>query len=81
MSVGKMAVALLWIVLSAAFLAPPESTFAVWGRFFFWMTLAAHVVECAIFFTKAKASKGSLGTNLAMIFVFGLFHVQELEPA
>ncbi|MFT4571063.1 MAG: hypothetical protein ACI8TX_002209 [Hyphomicrobiaceae bacterium] len=81
MSIGKISVAVLWIALAGAFLAPDGSTYAEWGRFFFWLTLAAHVVECAIFFGKAKASKGALGSNLALIFVFGVAHVMELEPA
>ncbi len=81
MSMGKLSVVVLWIVLAVAFLAPAGSGYAYWGQLFFWLTLGAHVVECAVFFTKAKASKGSLASNLAMIFVFGLFHVRELEPA
>ncbi len=81
MSSGKLAVLGLWVVLSASFLVPADSAFAWWGQMFFWLTWAAHAAECGIFYNKAKASKGSLAGNLAQIFLFGLFHVQELEPA
>lgn len=81
MSIGKISVLVLWVVLGGAFLAPPASTYASVGRLVFWITLAAHVVECAVFYPRVRASQGSVASNLALIFLYGVFHVRELSPA
>jgi uncharacterized protein YhhL (DUF1145 family) len=78
MSGPKMMVLGMWLVTLAGFVIAPESTLAGWGRMLFWVLLAAHVVETAIFLPKLRAAGGSLGAHIGNTLVFGVAHMQEI---
>ena len=80
MSAGKLAVLVIWLLCGAAFFVG-DSTLATVGRWVFWILVAAHVVECAVFLPVLRKAPGSLGGNLFQTLVFGILHVQEVREA
>jgi uncharacterized protein YhhL (DUF1145 family) len=78
MSGPRLAVLSLWLISLAGFIIAPNSSLAGYGRLLFWVLLAAHVVECAVFLPKLRAAGGSLASHLGQTLVFGVVHVQEI---
>ena len=85
MSAGKLGVLVLWSLCGSAFFVGGDSTLATAGRWLFWILVAAHVVECAVFLPILRKAPGPLGGQLLQTLVFGILHVQEAretaEPA
>jgi uncharacterized protein YhhL (DUF1145 family) len=81
MSLPKIGVAVIWIACLASFLAEPGSTAGQIGRVVFWVLVVVHAIECAAFSRLLKRAPGSLGRHLVETFVFGMFHVKEVQLA
>ena len=81
MSVPKIGVAGIWLACLAAFLAEAGSTLVQIGRIVFWVLVVVHTIECAVFYRLLKRAPGSLGSHLAGTFVFGMFHVKDVQLA
>jgi uncharacterized protein YhhL (DUF1145 family) len=81
MNAPKVALLVVWLLCGAGFFVSPDSTLATWARYGFWLMLAAHVVESAIFFPKFKQAPGSLMTHVLSTLVFGVLHIRDLPPA
>ena len=77
--IGKVVVAIVWIVTAAAFFCPVDSKLVEAGRLTFFATLGAHVLECAVFFTTVRASGKPIGPELAQVLLFGVFHFASLK--
>ena len=41
----------------------------------------AHLVEIALFYKRCQQAGGSLPVHVLSVFLFGIFHVKELEKA
>jgi hypothetical protein len=88
LAIGKILIAILWIVSGSAMLAEGESTLLQAGRLTFLLTAAAHVVECGIFFrtlnqrTLNKKEPNvirGLGENIVLTLLFGVLHYATLK--
>jgi len=78
--IGKLTVGLMWIVTGATLFLKGDSTLLQAGRLTFWITAAAHVVECAIFFPAMRqSSTRNVPESLALTLVFGVFHYATLK--
>jgi uncharacterized protein YhhL (DUF1145 family) len=80
MNAAKVALLIVWLLCGAGFVLAPDSTLASWARYGFWLMLAAHVLECALFFPRFKRAPGSLMTHLSKTLVFGVLHLRDLPP-
>jgi uncharacterized protein YhhL (DUF1145 family) len=79
MSLAKIGVGVLWLACIASFLAEPGSTAGRIGRILFWVLAATHAIECAAFYRLLKRAPGSLSHHLLSTFVFGMFHVKDVQ--
>ena len=75
----KVAVFVGWAVVAIALFTAEETTLIRWARLGFWVTLAAHVLEFAVFFRTFERASGSLGHHFAHTLALGMFHVQEVK--
>ena len=75
----KIAVFVGWAVVALALFSAPETTLIGYARLGFWLTLAAHVVEFAIFFRTFEKAPGSIGQHFALTLALGMFHIQEVK--
>jgi uncharacterized protein YhhL (DUF1145 family) len=81
MNLPKIGIAVIWLACLAAFLAESDSTLGQIGRIVFWVLVVVHAIECAAFYRLLKRAPGSLGQHLAGTFVFGMFHVKDVQLA
>ncbi len=78
--IGKLVVGLMWTVTGATLFLKGDSTLLEAGRLTFWITASVHVLECAIFFpTLRQSPTRSLGENLVLTMIFGVFHYATLK--
>ena len=75
----KIGVLLVWLVSGACVLVGGDSVFVTIGRWVFWLTLVAHVVEFAVKQSLFKRVGGSLGHHFVQTMLYGLFHWKPLE--
>lgn len=76
---GKTLVGVMWLLCLAFLILPGESSLLAAGRMTFWLTAAAHLVECAIFLPILRASQHGLPGNLAQTMLFGVFHYASVK--
>ncbi len=78
--IGKLTVGLVWIVTGASLFLKGDSMLLEAGRLTFYVTAAAHIIECAIFFpTLRQQTSRTLGENILLTLVFGVFHYATLK--
>jgi uncharacterized protein YhhL (DUF1145 family) len=75
---GKIVLLIIWAYGLASFVIAPESTFAGVGRLIFLGMAAIHVVECGVFWKALQRAGGSMPSQLARTFLFGVLHLQEI---
>jgi uncharacterized protein YhhL (DUF1145 family) len=79
-SIGKGIVGATWLLATACFFPPLESSsFASLGRSTFGVLAVVHAVECVAFLGVLRKSPRSLPTELWQTFLFGIVHVSMLR--
>ena len=81
MSPVKIVTLLTYIVLAVLALTQGESAVAVWSLRILLILAAVHLVEVVVFFKVCQSAGGSLPMHLLNVFLFGIFHVQEIKSA
>ena len=80
LTIGKLTVGLMWIVTGTTFFLKGDSILLEAGRLTFIVTAVAHVVECGIFFPTLRQSHArTLGENLVLTLIFGVFHYATIK--
>jgi uncharacterized protein YhhL (DUF1145 family) len=79
MSPPKLGVAAAWILAIVAMFAFAGSVLGSVGRLVFYFMVIAHAIECVVFLPRLRQAPGGLGTNLLQVFLFGVFHMRELQ--
>ena len=81
MSPIKIATLALYAVLAALALTQSTSAVGIWSLRILVILAAAHTVEMVVFFKACQRAGGSLVGHLVNVFLFGVFHMQELKKA
>lgn len=81
MSPVKIVTLLIYVVLAALALTQGESAVGVWSLRILLFLAAVHLVEVVAFFKVCQSAGGSLPSHLLNVFLFGIFHVQEIKAA
>jgi uncharacterized protein YhhL (DUF1145 family) len=79
MSPAKIALLVIYAVLIALAALQGGTPTGDWSLRILLLVAAAHVVECAVFFRVLRAAGGSMVRHLFNVFVFGVFHVNEVR--
>ncbi|MEB2343598.1 MAG: DUF1145 domain-containing protein [Deltaproteobacteria bacterium] len=74
-TLGKLLVAIVWLVTGWAFLLPPSHPWTTVGRGVLVFMLAVHAIEALVFLPRLRAAGGSLASHLARTLLFGFLHV------
>jgi uncharacterized protein YhhL (DUF1145 family) len=79
-SVGKGIVGATWLIATACFFPPLESSaIGGFGRSLFWVLAVVHAVECVAFLKVLRQSPRPLLGELWQTFLFGIVHVSMLR--
>jgi uncharacterized protein YhhL (DUF1145 family) len=81
MSVAKIVILVIYAVLSALALTQGDTTVGIWSLRLLGILVVAHLVETAVFFKLCQSAGGSLPGHLLNVFLFGVFHVNEIKAA
>ena len=79
MSATKMAILVGYVVLGAMGVIYAGSAVGDWSLRILLLLAVAHVVEMAVFYKRCQQAGGSMALHLFNVFLFGVFHVRELE--
>lgn len=74
-TIGKLLVAIVWLVTGWAFLLPAGHPWATVGRAVLVFMLAVHAIEALVFLPRLRAAGGPLAGHLAQTLLFGFLHV------
>jgi uncharacterized protein YhhL (DUF1145 family) len=78
--IGKAIVGLTWLIATACFFPPLESSsLAGFGRSLFMVLAVVHLVECVAFLGVLRRSPRPLIGELWQTFLFGIVHVSMLR--
>jgi len=77
--IAKLLVAVTWFVAAAAFLFPTSSTYGRAGRLLFFVLLAVHLLECAVFYRTLQRTGRPLGLELSRTLFYGIAHYGEAK--
>jgi len=78
--IGKAIVGLTWLIATACFFPPLESSsLAGFGRSLFMVLAVVHLVECVAFLSVLRRSPRPLIGELWQTFLFGIVHVSMLR--
>ena len=78
--IGKAIVGATWLIATACFFPPLESTsLAGFGRSLFGVLAVVHLVECVAFLGVLRRSPRPLAGELWQTFLFGVVHVSKLR--
>ncbi len=73
---AKMVIGLVWIWGLGSYVIATDTLFSGVGRIFVVLLLAAHLVECVLFFPRLRRAEGGLVSNLLQTMLFGIVHVR-----
>lgn len=79
MPAWKIAIIVGWFVVGFALFAAADSQLIGYAKMGFWLTLAAHVLEFAVFRKIFEKAGGSLPEHFLMTLALGMFHIQEVK--
>ena len=79
MSSGKISLLLFYAVLIALAIGVAGGQAAVIAGWVLLVLVVVHVIEMAVFFKLCRAAPGSTLGNLLQVFLFGIFHKQQME--
>ncbi|UCE85306.1 MAG: hypothetical protein JSU66_13280 [Deltaproteobacteria bacterium] len=80
MGTARVLIGIVWILGIASFFVATESAAAGTGRLVFSILVVVHAIECVVFLPRLRRAPGTLAIHLWRTFVFGVFHVRDLEP-
>lgn len=75
---GRMFLNVLWVVLAVS-LSLPGGGLVGLLQTIFWVMLAAHVIEFAIFHRKILMGAGSAGHHIVQTLLYGFIHIKKVE--
>lgn len=79
-SIGKAIVGATWLLATACFFPPLESSsLAGFGRSLFGVLAIVHAIECVAFLGVLRTSGRPLAGELWQTFLFGIVHVSALR--
>lgn len=78
MSVTRIVLLVIWLLALAAVVFPIVHPLATIGRWLFWLLLAAHLIECALFWPRLSKAPGSRLGHVVNTLLFGIVHVKSL---
>ncbi len=81
MSTQKISILIAYLVLAAVALMAAGSTAGTWALNILLILAVAHIIEMGVFFKRCKQAGGSLPMHLLNVFLFGIFHIKEMEKA
>ena len=81
MNSAKLVVLGLWALCFGSFFLAPDSVASRIGRVVFWLMVAAHLVECAVFLPALRRAPGALPAHLLKTFALGFAHLREVQAA
>lgn len=81
MSAAKISTLVLYVVLAALALTMGGSGIGTWSLYLLVILAIAHAVEVVVFYKVYKDAPGSLGGHILKVFLFGIFHVKEIQQA
>lgn len=79
MSTAKISILIAYAVLAAVALIAAGSTAGTWALNILVILAVAHVIEMGVFFKRCQRAGGSLPVHLLNVFLFGIFHIKEIE--
>ncbi|MEM9256223.1 MAG: hypothetical protein AAGA91_12305 [Pseudomonadota bacterium] len=81
MSAGKVGILICYAVLALLAVTQSDSGLGVWSLRILILLAVVHLVEVVVFFKLCQRAGGSLGVHLLNVFLFGVFHANELKAA
>ena len=80
MSGAKMGILASYLALAlvAVLASGQAASYAMWVL---GILALAHLVEVAVFYRRCQQAPGSLAAHLLNVFLFGIFHIKELDKA
>ncbi|NQX90361.1 MAG: hypothetical protein HRT77_17095 [Halioglobus sp.] len=81
MSPAKIGILLLYLVLAVLAITQGEANVGVWSLRLLLVLAAVHLIEVVVYFKLCQSAGGSLPMHLLNVFLFGVFHVQEMKSA
>lgn len=79
MSTQKISILVIYAVLAVVALMAAGSTAGTWALNILLILAVAHIVEMGVFYKRCKQAGGSLAVHLCNVFLFGIFHIKEIE--
>ncbi len=79
MSAGKISCLLLYVALVTLAVGLAGGQAAVIAGWVLLALIVTHLIETAVFFKLCRDAPGSTFGNLLQVFVFGIFHKQQME--
>ena len=77
----KIAILVIYVLLAALGLTQGDTAVGVWSLRLLVILAVVHAIETVFFFRLCKSAGGSLAGHLLSVFLFGVFHVQEIKAA
>ena len=81
MSPAKIGILLLYLVLAVLAITQGDANVGVWSLRLLLVLAAVHLIEVVVYFKLCQSAGGSLPMHLLNVFLFGVFHVQEMKSA
>mgnify|MGYP001825852467 CR=1 FL=1 len=80
MSGAKMGILASYLALAlvAVLVSGQAASYAMWVL---GILALAHLVEVVVFYRRCQQAPGSLAAHLLNVFLFGIFHIKELDKA
>ena len=81
MSAAKIVLLVVYVLLAGLALTQGDTTAGIWSLRLLGILAVAHLIETAVFFKLCQSAGGSLPGHLLNVFLFGIFHVNEIKAA
>jgi uncharacterized protein YhhL (DUF1145 family) len=75
----KVAIIAGWFVVAFALFTADPTPMIGYAKLGFWLTLAAHVLEFAVFRKTFEKAEGSMPEHFLMTLALGMFHIQDVK--
>jgi uncharacterized protein YhhL (DUF1145 family) len=79
MSMTKIVTLVIYVVLAGLALTQGDMAVGAWSLRLLGILIVVHAIETVIFFKLCQGAGGSLPMHLLNVFLFGIFHVQEIK--
>lgn len=79
MSSTKLGILVCYAIMIAVAIVAAGSTAGTIAAGVLLLLVVAHLIEMVIFFKRCKQAGGSMAGHMLQVFLFGVFHIKELE--